>query len=134
MYVMLKLGVWYPIMVISLLLVVGCGDGADPPRTPTTSPSPTSALPPTATSTPNIDVEADIANFAHVDLDISAGTTVIWTNKDGANHTTSSLEGIWDSGELGSANTFSFTFTDPGTYPYRCNIHTSMTASVTVTG
>jgi plastocyanin len=35
---------------------------------------------------------------------------------------------------LAPGATFSFTFTNPGTYNYLCTIHTFMTGTVTVTG
>jgi plastocyanin len=39
----------------------------------------------------------------------------------------------WDSGDLANGASFSHTFTAPGTYAFHCNIHPSMTGSVTVT-
>jgi plastocyanin len=35
---------------------------------------------------------------------------------------------------LSSGATFEFTFDEPGTYPYFCSIHPSMTGTVEVTG
>jgi len=76
-----------------------------------------------------------ISNFAFDPgvLEIAAGTTVTWTNNDGANHTVTADDGSFDSGSFGSGATFSFTFDTPGTFTYHCDIHSNMTGSVVVT-
>jgi hypothetical protein len=57
-----------------------------------TTPSPTTTLKPTATATASasLTLEATIASSVLPDLTVSTGITVIWTNKDGAPHTTTS--------------------------------------------
>jgi plastocyanin len=66
-------------------------------------------------------------------ITIAANTTITWTNKDAISHTVTSDSGLFDSGTIGPNGTFSHTFAAAGSYPYHCKIHTSMTASVTVT-
>ncbi|GMR02540.1 MAG: hypothetical protein BMS9Abin20_0878 [Acidimicrobiia bacterium] len=81
--------------------------------------------------------EVSIENFAFgpADLTVSVGDTITWTNDEsGIPHTTTADDGLWDSGTLNPDDTYSFTFTEPGTYTYFCSIHPSMRASVTVTG
>lgn len=75
-----------------------------------------------------------IMNFTFVpqSLSVAQGTTVTWTNRDSAVHTTTADKGAWNSGNLAQGQTFSFTFTTPGTYTYHCAIHTYMTGSITV--
>lgn len=71
--------------------------------------------------------------FAPADLEIAVGDTVVWTNKDGATHTVDSTDGgPLDSGNLGRDQTFSFTFTEAGSFAYQCDIHPSMQGTVTV--
>ena len=65
-------------------------------------------------------------------ITVAAGTTITWTNKDGYAHTVTSDKNLFNSGDIGSNGTFSFTFATAGTYPYHCSIHTSMTAKVVV--
>ena len=67
-------------------------------------------------------------------LTVHSGDTVTWTNNDGASHTASSTSGpaSFDSGTISGGATFDFTFTTAGTYDYRCDFHTSMTATLTV--
>lgn len=84
-----------------------------------------------------------IQDFAFIPtpLSIPAGTTVTWTQRDTAPHTvTSGAPGAADAGDifdslrLSQGETFSFTFDDPGTYPYFCIIHPRMLGVVEVTG
>jgi plastocyanin len=65
---------------------------------------------------------------------VAAGTKVTVTDQDTTTHTWTSDNGKWDSGNLNSSNpSFSFTFSDPGTYTYHCKIHSFMTGKITVT-
>lgn len=76
-----------------------------------------------------------ISGFAFGDpITVAAGTEVTITNQDGATHTWTSDDGLWDSGNLGGGDSFSFTFAEAGTFTFHCNIHGSMTGSITVTG
>ncbi len=60
-------------------------------------------------------------------------TTITWTNKDSYNHTvTSSTAGIFDSGELGQNQTFSYAFNTVGTFSYYCKDHSGMTGTMVV--
>lgn len=70
--------------------------------------------------------------FTPSNLTVAAGTTVTWTNKDAISHTVTSNTNLFNSGNMGSGSTFSFTFATAGTYPYFCSIHPTMTAQVTV--
>jgi plastocyanin len=76
--------------------------------------------------------------FAPANITVEPGTTVTWVQSGNNPHTTTSYDGLWDSGmiEGGSRGTFSFTFEEPGTYDYFCIPHESlgMIGSVTVTG
>ncbi|MBI2411574.1 MAG: cupredoxin domain-containing protein [Candidatus Kerfeldbacteria bacterium] len=71
--------------------------------------------------------------FTPASLTIAAGSTVTWTNNDSSTHTVTSTDGgDLNSGNLAQGDTYEFTFDTPGTYTYRCNIHTSMTGTVIV--
>jgi len=75
--------------------------------------------------------------FKPANITVEPGTTVTWVQSGNNPHTTTSYDGLWDSGmiEGGSGGTFSFTFEEPGTYDYFCIPHESlgMIGSVTVT-
>ena len=80
-------------------------------------------------------VSSDIVNFTHQDLVVNAGTSITWVNRDSATHTSTATAGSairWNSGRLRTGERFTFTFSEPGTYAYRCSIHPSMRATVTV--
>ncbi len=75
--------------------------------------------------------------FAPANITVEPGTTVTWVQNGENPHTTTSYDGLWDSGLLpgGSGQTFSFTFNEPGVYEYFCIPHEDlgMVGSVTVT-
>lgn len=72
--------------------------------------------------------------YMPANLTVPAGTTVGWTNDDGAIHTvTSDAKGQFNSGWKTKGGHFSFTFAQPGTYPYHCSLHKDMHGTVTVT-
>ena len=63
------------------------------------------------------------------------GDTISWTNDESSTaHTTTSDDGLWDSGSLSAGGTFEHTFDAAGTFDYICSIHPSMTATITVGG
>jgi plastocyanin len=70
--------------------------------------------------------------FSPATLTITAGDTVTWTNGDDRRHTVTSNDGAFDSGNLDAGASFSFTFTTPGTYTYRCDYHPEMQATIVV--
>jgi len=75
-------------------------------------------------------------------IQVSVGTTVTWTNNDSQPHTvTSGSNGQPDNKFNSSPNftpllnpgqTFSFTFTEAGNYPYFCSLHPNMVGTVSV--
>jgi plastocyanin len=70
--------------------------------------------------------------FVPAALTVPVGTTVTWTNTDAAIHTVTSATKVFASDGLDKGGTFSYTFTAPGTYPYACARHPSMTGTITV--
>jgi len=76
----------------------------------------------------------DIRDFTFLpgNLTVNAGTKVVWVNRDAAPHTATSRSGAWDSGNLNQGESVALVFDTPGTYPYYCVYHPSMTATLTV--
>lgn len=71
--------------------------------------------------------------FSPARLEISAGTTVAWTNMDNVPHTVTADDRSFDSGRLDNGATFRHTFDKPGTYTYHCQFHSaSMKATIVV--
>jgi plastocyanin len=63
--------------------------------------------------------------FDKADITVEPGTTVTWVQRGQYGHTTTSYDGLWDSGliEGGTKGTYSYTFEEPGTYEYFCRPH-----------
>ena len=92
--------------------------------------APVGAAPARAATEHVVDIR-DMA-FAPGTLTIVAGDTVTWTNSDSMPHTATSEDDAFDSGNLDEGQSFSFTFTEPGTYQYRCDYHSEMTGVIVV--
>ena len=84
---------------------------------------------PTLTST---EIKMSGFTFVPAPVTVSAGSTVTWTNQDSAPHTVTSETDLFDSGRLSTNDSFSYTFTDRGTFSYYCTIHPYMKGEVIV--
>ncbi len=100
-----------------VLILAGC----------TPAPAPISA--PTAGQ-----AAVEISGFAFhpQTLSVSTASKVVWTNKDSVAHTVTSRGGLFDSGGLSPGDTFSYAFSERGTFEYYCAIHPSMTGKAVV--
>src|SRR5438270_24467 len=78
------------------------------------------------------EVKIDNFSFGPQTLTIPVGATVTWTNRDDIPHTVVSTDGVFKSKVRDTDETFSYTFTKAGTYPYFCSIHPKMTGQVLV--
>jgi len=79
------------------------------------------------------DTSVTIKNFMFaMDVTVTPGSTVTWTNLDGEPHTVASADGLFRSPALDQNDSFSFKFEKPGIYKYICSIHPKMRATVTV--
>ena len=65
---------------------------------------------------------------------IGVNNTVMWTNDDSAVHTVTSTTGLFNSGYLNPGESWTYTFTEDGTYHYHCLLHSWMSGTVEVTG
>jgi plastocyanin len=70
--------------------------------------------------------------FSPATLTITSGDTVTWTNDDPIVHTATSATRAFDSGDLAEGDSYSVTFTTPGTYDYVCTPHPTMTGQIVV--
>jgi plastocyanin len=80
-------------------------------------------------------VDVDIKDFEYqpASLTIAVNDIVRWTNRGAFAHTvTSDTAAQFESGELITKAQFTHTFMTPGTYPYHCLYHPTMTGTVTV--
>jgi len=65
------------------------------------------------------------------------GETVYWMNQDSAFHSVTSgqqenPDGLFDSGHIDPSEKFSYTFFEPGVYPYYCTLHPWMNGMIKI--
>jgi plastocyanin len=72
-------------------------------------------------------------SFKPASLTVKVGTKVTFTNEDSATHTaTSQSDKTIDSGDLAKGQTYTVTFSKPGTYNFICTIHPYMKGTIIV--
>jgi amicyanin len=79
---------------------------------------------------PRVEIKAH--GFGSAELTVRPGTTVTWINHDDDPHTVTSTQNVFRSPGLDTDETYSYTFTKPGTYEYFCTLHPLMTGKVVV--
>jgi plastocyanin len=81
------------------------------------------------------EVRVEIADLAFdpETVTVAVGTTVTWVSADpDLAHTSNSDDEIWSSGTLNEGDEFPFTFEEPGTFAYFCEVHPTMTGTIVV--
>ncbi len=78
------------------------------------------------------DTTIDIKDFMFMTVTVTAGSKVTWTNRDEVPHTVTEKDKLFRSAALDTGDSFSYTFTTPGTYEYFCSLHPQMVAKVIV--
>lgn len=127
-----------PVPTTGLPVTSGVFTTAPPPATVTATTTSTATTPPTPTTTPagtGLRAVVTVSGEAFLPgvLNVTAGTTVTWINKDTEDHTvTSGTPGLFSGPLPGDPGQFSFLFTKPGSYPYYCAIHTNMMGTIIV--
>lgn len=104
---------------------------AEPVAPPATTQAPAPQAP--APSADAVQRTVDIIDFEFEPgtLTVPVGSTITWVQKDDSLHTVDFTDGT-ESGDLTQGQTYSRTFTEPGTYDYVCFYHPRMTATVVV--
>ncbi len=131
------------VLLAIALLVTACGSsgsGATAPQPDAAATVSSASSPPVATPLTIVHIkivtQGSMYAFDPASLTIKVGTQVIWSNDSNAPHTVSSDTGVFNTPNplgINPGQTYAFTFTKPGTYPYYCNIHTYMTGKIVVT-
>ena len=81
----------------------------------------------------NTVVSIDNFSFGPQTLTVKAGTTVTWTNRDDIPHGIASSNNAFPKGKaMDTDDSYTFTFTTPGTYQYFCYLHPHMVGSIVV--
>ena len=107
--------------------------GEHPPTTqPQASTSQAQAQPPGSPQAATATVKIRNFKFEPANVTIVEGKTVQFINEDEEPHTATSTDGIFNSKALDTNQTWNYTATKPGTFPYICSIHPFMKGTVTV--
>jgi plastocyanin len=71
--------------------------------------------------------------FSPANLTIAKHTTVTWYNNSGIAHTSTSDDGLWDTGNIAAGVSKTTTFDSAGTFHYHCIYHAAMGMVGTIT-
>jgi plastocyanin len=74
------------------------------------------------------------SGFSPSTVTITQGDTVVWTNRDNANHQVLGAKNEFVSPILHRGNQFQFTFNAAGTYKYEDELHPKLTGTIVVKG
>ncbi|HWK11921.1 MAG TPA: plastocyanin/azurin family copper-binding protein [Vicinamibacterales bacterium] len=108
------------LMLLAMLLMsaAACGSNKSP-----NSPTPTTA---------NAAITG--SGFTPATIDISVGSTVVWTNNDTVPHSVVADGGQFNSGTIGPGAKYSYAFPAAGNFPYHDAANPRMTGMVNVSG
>lgn len=115
----------------------GPGDvaaAASPPPAPASSPTavPGSSPPPASASADTVYAAIDGLEYSPARIEVAPGTTIVWTNRAPLAHTVTADDGKWGSPLIDPDGKWSYTFAEPGTYPFHCAPHPFMKGMVVV--
>lgn len=80
------------------------------------------------------DIKADIKgmSFNPATITVSAGDTITFTNRDGAPHTATAVDGSFTTATLRKGKSQTITFDSAGTFAFFCKIHPGMKGTIIV--
>lgn len=128
-------------IIATALIAVSCSSddepAAEPAAEPTEETTETDAPEPEAEPEPEAPADGptiQIEGFAFSAIDpVAPGAEIAVANLDGAQHTLTADDGSFNTGGLDGGATLAITAPDAaGTYTFICNIHPTMTGSLTV--
>jgi plastocyanin len=120
--------------LLGCLLVLATACGSSTPKTTPVAP------PVDARGKSAVEIDANQNQFTPASYIVDVGAKVTWKNTDTVAHDVKKAADASDFGapfgidasNFGPGQTYSFTFTKPGTYFYTCTIHTLMNGKVEV--
>ena len=103
--------------VAGLLILMACVSGCQLPVIggPIATKTPTDSVP-----SGQVSIYLQDYKFQPQKITVKVGTTINWINKDPVFHSVVSDTGLFHSGMLAIGQMYSYTFDQPGTYPYYC--------------
>jgi plastocyanin len=120
------------LVVCALLGIASCSSS----KAKVTPPAP----PTDARGKPTFTIDARGNQFSPADVIVDVGTKITWRNGDAVAHDVKKSADAVDFGgtfgadasRFGPGQSYSFTFTEAGTFSYTCTIHTLMSGKVEV--
>ncbi|MEX2225896.1 MAG: cupredoxin domain-containing protein [Dehalococcoidia bacterium] len=82
----------------------------------------------------NETVVMDNTKFEPGNLQVPAGATVTFTNRDAATHDAQAEDESWETDNLENGDSEAVTFDAAGEWLYKCTLHPTMKARITVVG
>ena len=130
------------LLLASVVFLLGCASSSSNPGTSTSTDDGAGNMdgfmhgPAPPASPPSGPTSVSIQNFAFnsANVTVTPGTTVTWTNNDGASHTVTDDSGAFESQTLNEGQSYSHAFNTAGFFHYHCAFHPSMVGTVTVKG
>lgn len=77
-------------------------------------------------------VVIEAMRYAPEVIEVNAGDTVVWKNRDAFPHTATAQDRSFDSGEIASAGEWKLVAQKKGVFSYVCTLHPTMKASLIV--
>jgi plastocyanin len=107
-------------LLVASAVVAGCGSSSSSSSRPEQAPSAQATV--------------DIASFKYkpAEVTVRKGGRVRWTNSDSAAHTATADDRSFDTQTIDRGAAGMVTFTTAGTFPYHCDFHPFMKATVVV--
>jgi plastocyanin len=96
------------------------------------SPSAGEAAPPAMPGADTVAAAIQDFTFRPNRIEVSSGTTVVWTNGGQVAHSVTAENGGFDTELIEAGDRRGLTFTKPGTYPFHCTPHPFMTGVIVV--
>jgi len=118
------------------LVLAACSSSASTTSTTKPPAAPTTAAGSASSGSTAMDaITIKNFSFAPSTITVAPGATVTVTNQDQVAHTITSTKGGFDTGDIGSGQSKTFTAPkNPGSYPYICSIHQYMSGILVVSG
>jgi plastocyanin len=118
--------------LVLMLLIAACGSGSTGSTDTTLPVGETTTVTTVGSATGGTQVIMTNRSYNPATVTIKVGDKVTWVNQDAPQHDVVADNGEFNSQLFDKGQSFSFTFTKAGTYPYHCSIHPGMTGTVVV--
>ncbi len=122
--------------IVAALAIAACSPATSPAASSAASaaasPAASAAASPAASAASAEEITVTIQNNTLPTVSAKVDQRIRWENADTVGHTVTLDDGT-RSGNVGPGGEFISVFSSPGTFTYHCDIHPTMTGSITIT-